>query len=177
MQADGKPKNTEDRNRKATEYVHSLLVNMLKPRMVFQLAIAIVAFYELFTTFYEYNNPSFLQVGWFVWFYLGVIGGYAAVHVIELVNRLVDRSEGKNGLSAYAPILAERIFDTLLYVLTAVFTFNVLLSGDHDAVRRWRLGESLRRTYERRPDMLARRDMSIEERRLLREHLVDRTRP
>jgi tRNA (guanine37-N1)-methyltransferase len=47
---------------------------------------------------------------------------------------------------------------------------DVLLSGDHEAVRRWRLGESLRRTYERRPDMLARRSLSVEERQLLREH-------
>jgi tRNA (guanine37-N1)-methyltransferase len=47
---------------------------------------------------------------------------------------------------------------------------NVLLSGDHEAIRRWRLGESLRRTYERRPDMLARRSLSVEERQLLGEH-------
>ncbi len=49
---------------------------------------------------------------------------------------------------------------------------DVLLSGDHEAIRRWRLGESLRRTYDRRPDMLARRSLSDEERRLLREHFV-----
>jgi len=32
----------------------------------------------------------------------------------------------------------------------------VLVSGDHGAVRRWRLRESLRRTLERRPDLLDR---------------------
>jgi tRNA (guanine37-N1)-methyltransferase len=45
----------------------------------------------------------------------------------------------------------------------------VLVSGDHGAVRRWRLKESLRRTRERRPDLLAGRALSPEERRLLEE--------
>jgi tRNA (guanine37-N1)-methyltransferase len=46
---------------------------------------------------------------------------------------------------------------------------EVLVSGDHGAVRRWRLRESLRRTLERRPDLLAARDPSPDERRLLDE--------
>ena len=45
----------------------------------------------------------------------------------------------------------------------------ILVSGDHGAVRRWRLQESLRRTLERRPDLLAARDQSPEEKRLLDE--------
>ena len=45
----------------------------------------------------------------------------------------------------------------------------VLVSGDHGAVRRWRLRESLRRTLERRPDLLQDRPASPEERRLLDE--------
>jgi tRNA (guanine37-N1)-methyltransferase len=45
----------------------------------------------------------------------------------------------------------------------------VLVSGDHGAVRRWRLRESLRRTLDRRPDLLAGRPPSIEEAALLAE--------
>ncbi|MFM2105897.1 MAG: tRNA (guanine-N1)-methyltransferase [Chloroflexota bacterium] len=45
----------------------------------------------------------------------------------------------------------------------------VLTSGDHGAVRRWRLRESLRRTSERRPDLLAGRTFTAEERALLDE--------
>jgi tRNA (guanine37-N1)-methyltransferase len=45
----------------------------------------------------------------------------------------------------------------------------VLTSGDHGAVRRWRLKESLRRTKLRRPDLLAEREPSPEERGLLGE--------
>ncbi|HXG40248.1 MAG TPA: tRNA (guanosine(37)-N1)-methyltransferase TrmD [Candidatus Limnocylindrales bacterium] len=50
----------------------------------------------------------------------------------------------------------------------------VLTSGDHGAVRRWRLKESLRRTLERRPDLLERRPLTAEERRLLEEILAER---
>jgi tRNA (guanine37-N1)-methyltransferase len=46
---------------------------------------------------------------------------------------------------------------------------GVLVSGDHGAVRKWRLRESLRRTLERRPDLLAGRATSREEAALLDE--------
>ncbi len=46
---------------------------------------------------------------------------------------------------------------------------DVLVSGDHGQVRRWRLRESLRRTAERRPDLLEGRPLTPEERRLLDE--------
>jgi tRNA (guanine37-N1)-methyltransferase len=39
----------------------------------------------------------------------------------------------------------------------------ILVSGDHGAVRRWRLRESLGRTLKRRPDLLAGRALSPEE--------------
>jgi tRNA (guanine37-N1)-methyltransferase len=47
----------------------------------------------------------------------------------------------------------------------------VLLGGDHEAIRRFRLRDALGRTYERRPDLLSRRTLSDEERRLLSEYL------
>jgi tRNA (guanine37-N1)-methyltransferase len=45
----------------------------------------------------------------------------------------------------------------------------ILVSGDHGAVDRWRLRESLRRTLERRPDLLDDRSLSADEDRLLSE--------
>jgi tRNA (guanine37-N1)-methyltransferase len=45
----------------------------------------------------------------------------------------------------------------------------VLLSGDHAAIRRWRLKQSLGRTWQRRPDLLAKRQLNGEEQMLLRE--------
>jgi tRNA (guanine37-N1)-methyltransferase len=44
---------------------------------------------------------------------------------------------------------------------------SVLVSGHHDAVRRWRLEAALRRTLERRPDLLEKRPTSPEERTIL----------
>ena len=44
---------------------------------------------------------------------------------------------------------------------------DVLLSGNHAEIRRWRLQQSLGRTELRRPDLLAERNLSKEELRLL----------
>ncbi|MGB2271810.1 MAG: tRNA (guanosine(37)-N1)-methyltransferase TrmD [Pseudomonadales bacterium] len=45
----------------------------------------------------------------------------------------------------------------------------VLMSGDHEAIRRWRLQQSLLRTKERRPDLFERLELSREEQALLDE--------
>jgi tRNA (guanine37-N1)-methyltransferase len=44
---------------------------------------------------------------------------------------------------------------------------KVLLGGDHEAVRRWRLRESLGRTWLKRPRLLEQRALNDEERELL----------
>jgi tRNA (guanine37-N1)-methyltransferase len=54
---------------------------------------------------------------------------------------------------------------------------DVLLSGHHEAIRRWRLKESLRRTAERRPDLLQRRALSKEEAKLVAEIERERSGP
>jgi tRNA (guanine37-N1)-methyltransferase len=46
---------------------------------------------------------------------------------------------------------------------------EVLLGGDHEEVRRWRLKQALGRTWLKRPQMLADRELSTEERSLLAE--------
>ena len=48
---------------------------------------------------------------------------------------------------------------------------QVLLSGDHGAVVRWRLQQALGRTWLRRPDLLERRRLSAEEQALLNEFI------
>lgn len=45
---------------------------------------------------------------------------------------------------------------------------DVLLSGNHEKIRIWRLAESLKRTRVRRPDLLKNRDFSKEEMQLLK---------
>jgi tRNA (guanine37-N1)-methyltransferase len=46
---------------------------------------------------------------------------------------------------------------------------EVLLSGHHREIERWRLKQSLARTLERRPELLARRELSKQEQKLLAE--------
>ncbi len=50
---------------------------------------------------------------------------------------------------------------------------EVLLSGNHALIRRWRLKQSLGRTLLRRPDLLKERQLSKEEARLLAEFKAD----
>jgi len=46
---------------------------------------------------------------------------------------------------------------------------EVLLSGDHEKIRRWRLQQSLVRTRQRRPDILDRLELNKEQQALLKE--------
>lgn len=47
---------------------------------------------------------------------------------------------------------------------------EVLLSGNHAEIRRWRLKQMLGRTFERRPDLLAKIELDGEQRKLLDEY-------
>ena len=49
----------------------------------------------------------------------------------------------------------------------------VLIGGNHAAIARWRLKQSLGRTWQRRPDLLERRVLSVEERKLLAEYQAE----
>ena len=50
---------------------------------------------------------------------------------------------------------------------------EVLLSGHHEKIRRWRLKQSLGRTWQRRPELLAGRKLSKEETQLLAEYRAE----
>lgn len=52
---------------------------------------------------------------------------------------------------------------------------EVLLSGDHERIRRWRLKQSLARTWLRRPDLLARLRLDDEQKELLDEFKREQT--
>lgn len=44
---------------------------------------------------------------------------------------------------------------------------EIVLSGHHENIRKWRLFQSLKKTYEKRPDLLEKRDFTIEEKEML----------
>ncbi|HEX5361749.1 MAG TPA: tRNA (guanosine(37)-N1)-methyltransferase TrmD [Fluviicoccus sp.] len=54
---------------------------------------------------------------------------------------------------------------------------SVLLSGDHAAIQRWRWRESLKRTLERRPELLDGAPLNKEQRRILAELRSEATEP
>jgi tRNA (guanine37-N1)-methyltransferase len=51
---------------------------------------------------------------------------------------------------------------------------EVLMSGDHGQIARWRKMQSLGRTYEKRPDLITGRTLTKEEKQLLDEYLAKR---
>ncbi len=50
---------------------------------------------------------------------------------------------------------------------------EVLLGGDHEAIRKWRLKQSLGRTWLRRPDLLANETLTDEQKALLEEFIAE----
>ena len=51
---------------------------------------------------------------------------------------------------------------------------DVLLSGNHAEIRRWRKREAVARTLARRPDLLAAATLDDEEQQILRELVAER---
>ncbi|MEN9237366.1 MAG: hypothetical protein Q6K80_04025, partial [Thermostichus sp. DG_1_6_bins_120] len=50
---------------------------------------------------------------------------------------------------------------------------DVLLSGNHQAIARWRRQQQLVRTWQRRPDLLAKRSLTPQEQHLLQTGLAE----
>lgn len=87
-------------------------------------------------------------------------GEVAALAVVEAVSRLVAGVMG-NDTSAHEESFAEGLLEYPQYTRPASFRGwdvpEVLRSGDHGQVARWRRAQSLARTLLRRPDLVAAR--------------------
>jgi tRNA (guanine37-N1)-methyltransferase len=98
-------------------------------------------------------------------------GELPALVVVDAVLRLLPGAIEEASLEDES--FARGLLEYPQYTRPAVFDGHgvpeVLTSGDHAAVDRWRLRESIRRTVERRPDLLDRREWTREEARLLAE--------
>jgi tRNA (guanine37-N1)-methyltransferase len=100
-------------------------------------------------------------------------GEVAALAVVESVARLVPGVMG-NELSAAEESFSGGLLEYPQYTRPASFRGwevpEVLRSGDHERVRRWRHAQSLARTLSRRPDLVeARGGLSPDEAALLAE--------
>jgi tRNA (guanine37-N1)-methyltransferase len=103
-------------------------------------------------------------------------GEAAALVVIEAVTRLVPGVMGNDGSGIEESFGEESLVEYPQYTRPASFRDwevpAVLRSGDHARVARWRRAQSLRRTIQRRPDLIA-RPLTAEEERLLAEFPID----
>ena len=101
-------------------------------------------------------------------------GELAAMVVIDAVCRLQPGVLGHE-LSAAQDSFSEGLLDCPHYTRPEEYAGQrvpeVLLSGNHELIRRWRLQQSLGRTWERRPDLLEDRQLSEEEQALLAEYI------
>jgi tRNA (guanine37-N1)-methyltransferase len=108
-------------------------------------------------------------------------GEAAAFVVIEAVTRLVPGVMG-NELSATDESFADGLIEYPHYTRPGEFRGwaapDVLLSGDHARIARWRRAQALARTSARRPDLIAARGgLSPEEEKLIEAELGTRTDP
>jgi len=98
-------------------------------------------------------------------------GELAALVVIDALIRLLPGAI--DDASTTEESFADGLLEYPQYTRPAVFDGHdvpaILSSGDHAAIRRWRRKESLRRTLERRPDLLADRVLGPDDRTLLGE--------
>ena len=99
-------------------------------------------------------------------------GEFAAMVVIESVARLVPGVLG-NDFSTTEESFGGDLLEYPQWTRPAEFRAltvpEILVSGDHGRVERWRFAMAIVRTAERRPDLLQRRGVSQEELSLLAE--------
>ena len=107
-------------------------------------------------------------------------GELAAMVVIDAMTRLIPGALGHED-SADEDSFSNGLLDCPHFTRPATAAGRqvpeVLLSGDHGAVRRWRRKQALGRTWERRPDLLHGRGLDPEERVLLDEYASERVAP
>jgi tRNA (guanine37-N1)-methyltransferase len=97
-------------------------------------------------------------------------GELAAMVVVDAVSRLVPGVLGGTR-SNLEDSFEEGLLEYPHYTRPRVFRDQevppVLLSGNHERIRRWRRTQSIRRTLERRPDLLMRASLKEEDKAIL----------
>lgn len=103
-------------------------------------------------------------------------GELAAMVLIDGVTRLLPGALGHED-SASEDSFMQGLLDCPHYTrpeqIDGMEVPPVLLSGDHEKIRRWRLKQSLGRTWLRRPELLAELALNEEQQRLLEEFIQE----
>lgn len=130
---------------------------------------------------YEGIDERFIETHvdeeWSIGDYVLSGGELPAMVLIDAVTRLLPGALG-HADSAEQDSFTDGLLDCPHYTRPEVYAGkrvpDVLLSGNHEHIRRWRLQQSLGRTCERRADLLDSRSLSGEEQKLLAEYLRQR---
>jgi tRNA (guanine37-N1)-methyltransferase len=103
-------------------------------------------------------------------------GELAAAVIIDAVSRLLPGVLGDEQ-SAVEDSFVDGLLDYPHYTRPEMAgekaVPEILLSGDHEAIRLWRKKQSLGRTWLKRPDLLKDRELDEESKRLLEEFLLE----
>jgi len=105
-------------------------------------------------------------------------GELPAMVVLDGIIRLLPNALGHKA-SAEQDSFSEGLLDCPHYTRPEEFAGQavpaVLLSGNHQHIERWRLQQSLGRTWQRRPDLLEQKELTPEQVRLLEEFKANET--
>ena len=97
-------------------------------------------------------------------------GELAAMTMVDATVRLIPEVIGKEAShqdDSFSSGLLEYPQYTRPYDFRGMTVPDILMSGHHENIRKWRLYESLKKTYQRRPDLLENYTFSDEERTIL----------
>jgi tRNA (guanine37-N1)-methyltransferase len=97
-------------------------------------------------------------------------GEFAALVVMDAVARMIDGVLG-NEESAEQESHTQGLLEYPQYTRPAIFEDmaapDILIHGHHEQIRRWRRMQALKRTLQRRPDLLVRAELTDEDWQLL----------
>ena len=96
-------------------------------------------------------------------------GELAAMTMIDATVRLIPDKEVSHTDDSFSSGLLEYPQYTRPYDFRGMVVPDILMSGHHENIRKWRLYESLKKTYERRPDLLEKYEFTAEEAEMLEE--------
>ncbi|NOQ64330.1 MAG: tRNA (guanosine(37)-N1)-methyltransferase TrmD [Methyloprofundus sp.] len=103
-------------------------------------------------------------------------GELAALVVVDAVSRLLPDVLGDED-SAQQDSHMHGLLDCPHYTrpeeLEGQAVPAVLLSGNHQAIERWRLKQSLGRTWQKRPDLLSKKELTEQQQTLLKEFKIE----
>ena len=112
---------------------------------------------------------------WSVGDYVLSGGELPAMLMIDAITRLIPGALG-HALSAEQDSHVDGLLDCPHYTrpveIDGMQIPDVLRSGNHELIRRWRLQQALGRTWERRPDLLEQRQLNAEETELLKTYIA-----